>query len=70
MIGEGLGMHDCYYEYYESDGIKFFNVILKPEKEGKYPIILFRSPYVDAFEEADESVSVGSEHSRCFDRLR
>ena len=56
-------MHDCYYEYCESDGVKFFNVILKPEKEGKFPVILHRNPYVDVYEDSDENVSVGAEHS-------
>lgn len=55
-------MHDCYFEYYEANGTRFFNVILKPEKEGKFPIILWRSPYVDQFESEDESVSVKAEY--------
>ncbi len=35
-----------YYEYYEFDNEQFFTLILKPAKEGKFPVIISRSPYV------------------------
>lgn len=34
-----------------SDGIELYNVIVRPKKEGKYPIILLFSPYSNAYEE-------------------
>ena len=56
-------MHDCYAVYYEFEGARFFNAVLKPEKEGKFPVILFRTPYVDAYEDAEESKAVEDEHA-------
>jgi len=38
-----------YFEYVEFDGEKFFTVVRLPEKEGKYPTVIIRNPYVDPF---------------------
>ena len=42
------------YTYLESEGNKLFTMVLKPEKSGKFPIIVMRSPYVNKYEETDE----------------
>ena len=44
----------AYYEYVVSDGIKLFTVVLLPDKDGKFPIVLSRNPYVDNFENMEE----------------
>ena len=36
----------AYYEYLPFDGERFFTIVLQPCKEGKFPIVLCRSPYV------------------------
>ena len=43
----------AYYEYVEFDGERFFTVVLLPEPEGRFPTVIFRSPYVQRM--ADES---------------
>lgn len=46
-----------YYEYYSFNNIKFFNLILKPQKSGKFPVVVTRSPYVkNAVEESEEKL--------------
>ncbi|MBE6538917.1 MAG: CocE/NonD family hydrolase [Ruminococcaceae bacterium] len=35
-----------YYEYIPFDGESFFTVIFLPEKDGKFPTVIYRSPYV------------------------
>lgn len=35
-----------------SDGVELYHVIVKPEKEGKYPIVLLFSPYSNQYDEA------------------
>ncbi|MBE7053930.1 MAG: CocE/NonD family hydrolase [Ruminococcaceae bacterium] len=47
--------YHTYYEYVESDGVKLFTCIMLPEKEGKFPVVLVRAPYVDVFENEDEN---------------
>ena len=47
-------MH-TYYEYMPSNGADLFTVVCLPKKEGQYPTILQRSPYVDAEELLTES---------------
>ena len=49
-----------YYKYLESENIKLFTVILLPEKEGKFPVVVNRSPYVDSYEQMDEDDIVAS----------
>ena len=34
------------YEYLSFDNERFFTIILTPEKEGKFPAVIMRSPYV------------------------
>ena len=34
------------YEYIPFDGERFFTVVLLPEKGGRFPTVIFRSPYV------------------------
>ncbi len=38
--------HCIHYEYVKHDGEAFFTVILLPEAEGKFPVVVCRSPYV------------------------
>ena len=33
------------------EGAELFTVVLLPETEGKFPVVLYRSPYVDALQE-------------------
>ena len=35
-----------YYEYYNFNGADFFTLVLKPDKVGKFPVVVTRSPYV------------------------
>ena len=42
------------YKYIESKGTKLFTAVLLPDSKGKFPVIVFRSPYVDNFEAQDE----------------
>ncbi len=48
-----MGIHS-YYEYFEFDNEKFFTLILKPAKIGKFPVIITRSPYVSGFKDKSE----------------
>ncbi len=43
-----------YYEYLPCDGAEIFSVICLPQKGGKFPTVLYRSPYVDAEEALTE----------------
>ena len=45
---------EAFYEYYEFDGANFFTMVLKPEKEGRFPVIITRSPYVSALKDKSE----------------
>ena len=40
--------------YLPSGGAELFTITLLPEKTGKFPVIIMRSPYVDAFEQQRE----------------
>lgn len=47
------------YHYIDSNGAKLFTVVLLPDATGKFPVVLMRNPYVDAFEnEKEESIAV------------
>ncbi|MBE6731994.1 MAG: CocE/NonD family hydrolase [Ruminococcaceae bacterium] len=63
MITNKLG-HIAYSEYVESDGCKLFTVVTLPEKEGKFPTVIMRSPYVDNDEFTDEE-TVLKNHLGC-----
>ena len=39
-------MHHYFYTYLELNGEKFFTICLLPEKNGKFPIVVSRTPYV------------------------
>ena len=39
--------HHIYYKYLEFNDEKFFTICLLPEKDGKFPIVISRSPYVN-----------------------
>ena len=39
--------HHIYYKYLEFNDEKFFTICLLPEKNGKFPIVISRSPYVN-----------------------
>ncbi|MBQ5602438.1 MAG: CocE/NonD family hydrolase [Clostridia bacterium] len=39
-------MHHKYYTYIESNGENFFTICLLPEKSGRFPTVISRSPYV------------------------
>ena len=43
------------YKYIESNGIKLFTVVLLPDSSGKFPVVVFRNPYMDVYENWDES---------------
>lgn len=44
----------AYSEFMESDGVKLYTVVIKPNKDGKFPVILMRCPYVDECENMPE----------------
>ncbi|MBR4296280.1 MAG: CocE/NonD family hydrolase [Clostridia bacterium] len=46
--------HYAYYEYIEIEGNKLFTVILLPEKDGSFPTVVLRSPYVQNQAEQSE----------------
>ena len=39
--------HYAYYEYIKFDGEDFFTVVLLPERDGCFPTVIRRSPYVE-----------------------
>ena len=43
-----------YYEYLEYDGELFFTTVLLPSKEGTFPTVIFRSPYVSSLTDKTE----------------
>ncbi len=46
--------HYAYYEYIDFDGDKFFTAVLLPEKNGQFPTVICRSPYVKNSEALSE----------------
>ncbi len=47
-----------YYEYYHFNDASFFTLILKPDRVGKFPVVVTRSPYVsDAKEKSEEELA-------------
>lgn len=40
-------MSHAYYTYVESEGERLFTVVSLPDKNGTFPIVIARSPYVD-----------------------
>lgn len=47
--------HYGYYEYIKFDGEDFFTAVLLPEKGGRFPTVICRSPYVQAMVSKTES---------------
>ncbi len=45
----------AYYEYIPFDNEKFFTVVVLPQKDGKFPTVITRSPYVSALENKSEA---------------
>ena len=40
-------MSHCYeYEYVKMNGEDFFTIVLLPEAEGRFPVVVCRTPYV------------------------
>ena len=48
----------AYYEYINSHGADLFTVILLPDKEGAFPTVIVRTPYVDWLESKTEEFIV------------
>lgn len=47
-------MYCSKFYYIAINDVELFTVCCLPEKDGKFPTVIFRSPHVDAFEFADE----------------
>ena len=47
-------MAHAYYQYLPVEGAELFTVVLLPAREGRFPVVLMRSPYVDHHEEKTE----------------
>lgn len=61
----------CFYKYLEFDGEKFFTMVLLPETGDKFPVVVFRSPYVgNTVNKADEEIleNVKKRHARLLER--
>ncbi|MBE6740226.1 MAG: CocE/NonD family hydrolase [Ruminococcaceae bacterium] len=48
----------CYYEYIKADGAKLFTVICAPNKVGKFPVTIYRTPYCDYEKDVSDEQSV------------
>ena len=46
--------HICKYYYIDTNGIPLFTMVALPEENGRFPAVIYRSPYVDEYEEASE----------------
>lgn len=44
----------CYAVFLPVEGADLFTVVLLPQKEGRFPVVLMRSPYVDEMETMEE----------------
>ncbi len=47
--------HKSFFQYVPSNGVELFTVACLPSAEGKYPTVIYRSPYVDAEELLSEA---------------
>lgn len=54
------------YLYLTVDGAGIFTMLLRPERDGKYPVVIMRTPYVDKFENVPED-EVLAEYAAAFD---
>ena len=50
--------HVAYHKYIISEGVSLFTVIMLPHKDGKFPTVVVRTPYVDWLEEKSEEFIV------------
>ncbi|MBQ9543703.1 MAG: CocE/NonD family hydrolase [Clostridia bacterium] len=55
--------HFCYAEYLDNGGVKLFTVVCLPEREGKFPTVIQRTPYVDADENAADDEIIEKKHN-------
>ena len=46
--------HYTFYEYLKVDGAELFTVVCLPDREGQFPTIITRNPYVDSEQKMDE----------------
>ncbi len=53
-------MIHTYSTFIESEGIKLYTMCLLPDKVGKFPVVLLRSPYVDSFENTTDSQTLSA----------
>ncbi len=63
--------HFAYYEYLPFDNERFFTVVLLPQKDGKFPCVIIRSPYVSATVKQDEQTITNgycTDYSRWLER--
>lgn len=54
--------HSVEYKYVSLNGEKFFTVILLPEKEGRFPVAVCRTPYVKHTVNTDEKSLASEQH--------
>ncbi len=58
------------YCYIESDGVDIFTVILLPEADKKYPVVIIRTPYVDDMEVLSEDFIAATYYNIYFQWLK
>lgn len=46
--------HICKYYYIDTNGIPLFTMVALPEENGRFPAVIYRSPYVDEYEDMSE----------------
>ena len=52
--GVYMSEYHSYWTYVESEGYQLFTIVCLPKKTGKFPTILYRTPYANADEHMDE----------------
>jgi len=55
-----MSEHTVRYEYITVNGAELFTLILTPEKCGRFPTVIMRSPYVDTYENMTEEEVCGA----------
>ena len=55
-----MNNYHCYFEYLKADGAELFTVICVPDKKGKFPTTIYRTPYVDSERDLSEEEIVES----------
>jgi predicted acyl esterase len=46
----------AYHKYLLNDGIELFTVVCLPAEKGKFPTVIYRTPYVDESEMVSDDV--------------